>query len=144
MLLRFIIFCAKIALIMSVIGLIIVSIVVYIYSKDLPDHSELDKYYPPSITRMYTADGKLIEEYAREHRIFVPIGSIPKQLSEAFIAAEDKNFYSHPGLDFIGIIRASITNVVNVVKGKRMEGASTITQQVVRNFMLTSERSLDR
>ncbi len=144
MLLRFFLFCLKIALMMSIVGVIIASIVVYIYSRDLPDHSELDKYYPPSITRMYSSDGKLIEEYAKEHRIFVPINSIPKQLSEAFIAAEDKNFYSHPGLDFIGIIRASVSNVYNVVKGRRMEGASTITQQVVKNFLLSSERSLDR
>ncbi len=142
MLLRFTIFCAKIAFILFLIGLIIGTIVVWIFSRDLPDHSELDQYYPPSITRMYSADGKLIEEFAREHRIFVPIESVPKTLSLAFIAAEDKNFYLHPGIDVFGIVRAGVRNFRN--SGSRMHGASTITQQVVRNFLLSSERSFTR
>jgi penicillin-binding protein 1A len=93
---------------------------------------------------MYSADAKLIEEYAREHRIFVPISAVPRSLVEAFVAAEDKNFYSHEGIDIMSIIRAAINNVSRIINNLRVEGGSTITQQVVKNFLLTSERSLDR
>ncbi|NDA91636.1 MAG: penicillin-binding protein 1A, partial [Alphaproteobacteria bacterium] len=98
----------------------------------------------PCVTRIYSADGKLIEEYAKEKRIFVPINSVPKSLAQAFIAAEDKNFYSHPGIDIFSIIRAAFANVSHVINGTRFEGGSTITQQVVKNFLLTSERSIER
>ena len=132
------------ALFFGTIGLAIVAYVIYHYSKDLPDYSQLKRYYPPSITRMYSADAKLIEEYAREHRIFVPISAVPRSLVEAFVAAEDKNFYSHEGIDIMSIIRAAINNVSRIMNNSRVEGGSTITQQVVKNFLLTSERSLDR
>lgn len=132
------------ALFFGTIGLAIVAYVIYHYSKDLPDYSQLKRYYPPSITRMYSADAKLIEEYAREHRIFVPISAVPRSLVEAFVAAEDKNFYSHEGIDIMSIIRAAINNVSRIINNLRVEGGSTITQQVVKNFLLTSERSLDR
>ena len=129
-------------------GAIIVSTAVwglfYYASRDLPDYSQLARYSPPSVTRIYTSDGKLIEEYAVEHRVFVPIESIPKSLIEAFISAEDKNFYSHQGIDFFGIIRASIANIDKLSKGRRMQGASTITQQVVKNILLSSEYSFTR
>jgi penicillin-binding protein 1A len=120
------------------------SYIIYYYSRDLPDYNQLANYHPPALTRVYSADGKLIEEYAKERRIFVPISSIPRSLIEAFIAAEDKNFYEHPGVDIVGIVRAATSNVANVIQRKRMEGASTITQQVVKNFLLTSEQSLAR
>ena len=126
------------------IGIAIAAYIIYHYSKDLPDYSQLKRYYPPSITRMYSADAKLIEEYAREHRIFVPISAVPRSLVEAFVAAEDKNFYSHEGIDIMSIIRAAINNVSRIINNRRVEGGSTITQQVVKNFLLTSERSLDR
>ena len=114
------------------------------YSKDLPDYKQLESYDPPVATRLYTADGKLVEEYAKENRLFVPINAIPEKVKNAFIAAEDKNFYSHNGIDYMGIMRAAIQNIVNVGSGKNMVGGSTITQQVVKNFLLTNEKSLVR
>ena len=144
MLLRFIIFCTKMTLLFGVIGISVGVYVLYHYSRDLPDYTKLRQYYPPSITRMYSADGKLIEEYARERRIFVPISAIPKSLIEAFIASEDKNFYYHSGIDILSIVRAAITNISHIINKRRVEGGSTITQQVVKNFLLTSERSLER
>jgi penicillin-binding protein 1A len=125
-------------------GLLCASYIIYYYSRDLPDYNQLSNYHPPALTRVYSADGKLIEEYAKERRIFVPINAIPRSLIEAFIAAEDKNFYDHPGVDVLGIVRAATSNVMNILQGKRMEGASTITQQVVKNFLLTSEQSISR
>ncbi|PCJ27574.1 MAG: peptidase [Rickettsiales bacterium] len=144
MLLRLLIFCSKLALFFGAIGVVVAGYVIYYYSRDLPDYSQLKLYHPPSITRMYSSDGKLIEEYAREHRVFVPITSIPKPLIEAFIAAEDKNFYHHSGVDFVSILRAAITNVSHILNKRRVEGGSTITQQVVKTFLLSSERSLER
>ncbi len=114
------------------------------YSLDLPSYSQLEQYNPPAVTRIYSADGRLIEEYAKENRVFVPIDSIPTSLIQAFIAAEDKNFYNHPGIDLVGLVRAILKNISHLAQNKRMEGASTITQQVVKIFLLTSERSLAR
>jgi penicillin-binding protein 1A len=125
-------------------AIFIIFCVFFYYSKDLPSYDQLEQYYPPSITRIYSADGKLIEEYAKEKRVFVPINSMPKHLIHAFIAGEDKNFYTHSGIDFLGVIRASAVSAVNILVGKRVEGASTITQQVVKNLLLTPERSLTR
>ncbi|KAJ6645015.1 Penicillin-binding protein 1A [Pseudolycoriella hygida] len=116
----------------------------YYYSRDLPDYSQLANYYPPSVTRIYSRDGKLIEEYALERRVFVPINNIPRSLIEAFIAVEDKNFYDHPGVDIISILRAAILNISNILRHRRVEGGSTITQQVVKNFLLTAEVSVER
>ncbi len=132
------------ALFFGMIGVAVGAYIIYHYSRDLPDYTQLKQYHPPSITRMYSADGKLIEEYAKEHRIFVPISAIPKSLVEAFVAAEDKNFYHHSGIDVFSIIRAAVTNVSHIINKRRVEGGSTITQQVVKNFLLTSERSLER
>lgn len=134
----------KLLFLVATIVCAILIIVFFHFSKDLPDYSQLLKYHPPLVTRVYSADGKLIEEYARENRVFVPISAVPKSLIEAFIAAEDKNFYSHSGIDFIGVFRASISNVSNFIQNKRLEGASTITQQVVKNFLVGSERSMGR
>ncbi|MEX1146869.1 MAG: penicillin-binding protein 1A [Sphingomonadales bacterium] len=114
------------------------------YGRSLPDYTQLADYEPPVVTRIHAGDGSLIEEYARERRLFVPISAIPRPLIEAFLSAEDQNFYDHGGLDFKGILRATITNVQNALSGRRLVGASTITQQVAKNFLLTSEVSFDR
>ncbi|MBY0406813.1 MAG: transglycosylase domain-containing protein, partial [Rickettsiales bacterium] len=114
------------------------------YSKDLPDYSQLEKYDPPTITRLYAADGRLLAEYATEKRVFVPLAAIPKRVINAFLAAEDKNFYQHEGVDFTGLLRAVRDNVINYGHGKSLVGGSTITQQVVKNFLLTNEKSLER
>jgi len=114
------------------------------FSKNLPSYAELTNYNPPSVTRIYSADGKLLQEYAKERRVFVPIENIPVSLVQAFIAAEDKNFYSHHGIDITSLVRAVINNCIHFIQNKRMEGASTISQQVVKMFFLSPERSLKR
>lgn len=133
-----------ITLLLSAIGAATVLGVVIYYSRDLPDYQTLASYTPPVATRLYAADGKLMEEYAKEHRLFVPVSAIPKQVINAFLAAEDKNFYSHPGIDITSLIRAMVQNVINLSSHKSLVGGSTITQQVVKNFLLTNERSLTR
>ncbi|MBX6320663.1 MAG: penicillin-binding protein 1A [Rhodospirillaceae bacterium] len=112
------------------------------YSADLPDYQKLASYEPPIVSRVYANDGRLIAEYATENRFFVPISAIPKRVIDAFLAAEDKTFYSHPGLDIPGIIRAVLTNLAH--RDRRPIGASTITQQVAKNFLLSSEVSYER
>ncbi|MBR2273300.1 MAG: penicillin-binding protein 1A [Alphaproteobacteria bacterium] len=111
---------------------------------DIPDYKNLARYEPPVTTRLYAGDGQILMEYAVEKRIFVPESKIPDLVKNAFIAAEDKHFYSHPGIDLFGITRAIFTNIKNYLQKKRMVGASTITQQVAKNFLLSSERSLTR
>ena len=114
------------------------------FSKDLPDYSQLQDYEPPVMTRVHATDGALVAEYARERRLYLPIQAIPKLVLHAFIAAEDKSFYDHGGLDFSGIARAGLLLVQNYGSGKRPQGASTITQQVAKNFLLTNEASFER
>src|ERR1044072_4889195 len=114
------------------------------FSKDLPDYSQLQDYEPPVMTRVHATDGALVAEYARERRLYLPIQAIPKLVLHAFIAAEDKSFYEHGGLDFSGIARAAILLVQNYGSGRRPQGASTITQQVAKNFLLTNEASFER
>lgn len=123
-----------------------VALYLYKLSQDLPDYSTLADYQPPITTRVYANDGSLIAEYARERRLFVPIESIPRRVIDAFLSAEDKDFYSHPGVDLNGVMRAVVTNTQNYMSGanRRPEGASTITQQVAKNFLLTSEATLER
>lgn len=113
-------------------------------SQDLPDYSVLTEYEPPIMTRIHAGDGTLIAEYANERRLFVPIEQMPDTVVHAFVAAEDQHFYEHPGIDIRGIARASIANVFNYMNGRRLEGASTITQQVAKNFLLSSEVRLER
>ncbi len=115
-------------------------------SKDLPSYESLANYEPPVMTRIHAHDGSLIAEYARERRIFVPINTIPKRVLGAFLSAEDRRFYEHNGIDFQGLARAIIKAVENKIKrgDKRDQGASTITQQVAKNFLLSSERSVER
>ena len=104
-------------------------------SKDLPDYDQLARYEPPVMTRIHAVDGSLMAEYARERRIFVPINTIPKLVINAYLSAEDKRFYEHGGLDFYGLGRAVVTNVKNYGSGRNPQGASTITQQVAKNFL---------
>ncbi|MEM7616813.1 MAG: penicillin-binding protein 1A [Pseudomonadota bacterium] len=127
-----------------IISIIIVTLVIQHLSSDLPDHNQLAQYKPLTVSRLYSYDGKIIAEYAEEKRLFVPIQAMPKLLKNAFIAAEDKNFYNHSGVDFISIFRALITNINNYGKNRPLVGGSTITQQVVKNFLLTNEKSLER
>jgi penicillin-binding protein 1A len=115
-------------------------------SSDLPSYESLAKYEPPVMTRIHAHNGSLISEYAHERRIFVPINTVPKLLIGAYLSAEDKRFFEHNGLDFIGMARAGYRYVMDQIQGRRRraEGASTITQQVAKNFLLTSERTADR
>jgi penicillin-binding protein 1A len=114
------------------------------YSKDLPDYSQLQDYEPPVMTRVHASDGSLVAEYARERRLYIPIQAVPKLVINAFLAAEDKNFYEHGGLDFGGIMRAGWLYLQNMGTNRRPQGASTITQQVAKNFLLTNELSFTR
>lgn len=113
-------------------------------SRDLPDYDSLARYEPPVMTRIHAIDGSLMAEYARERRIFVPINNVPKLVIAAYLSAEDKRFYEHGGLDFYGLGRAMLTNFRNYGSGRSPQGASTITQQVAKNFLLTSEQKLER
>jgi penicillin-binding protein 1A len=114
-------------------------------SENLPDYQQLESYNPLITTRLYASDGSLITEFSKEKRVFVPIDSIPKNLINAFLAAEDANFYKHSGIDFVAIFRTSVQNFMAVIKGDpSLGGASTITQQVVKNFLLSRERTLQR
>ena len=115
-------------------------------SKDLPDYESLAKYEPPVMTRIHAHDGSLISEFARERRIFVPINTIPKRVIAAFLSAEDRRFYDHGGIDFQGVARAVFAAIEAKFRGshKNLQGASTITQQVAKNFLLTNERSMER
>jgi penicillin-binding protein 1A len=114
------------------------------YSKSLPDYSQLQDYEPAVMTRVHASDGSLLAEYARERRLYVPIQAVPKLVTNAFVAAEDKNFYEHGGIDFSGIARATLLYVQQYGSGRRPQGASTITQQVAKNFLLTNEVSFSR
>ena len=113
-------------------------------TKDLPDYEVLAKYEPPVMTRVHASDGSLMAEFARERRLYIPIQAVPNRVKAAFVSAEDKTFYEHHGLDFAGLARAMITNVKNMGSGRRPVGASTITQQVAKNFLLTSKQTYDR
>ncbi len=129
---------------LGLIGLAGVAYLFHHYGRGLPDYQQLATYEPPVVTRVHAGDGALITEYAQEKRVFVPIEAIPKPVIKAFLAAEDKNFYSHPGIDFLGIVRASVQNLMQVGQNRRPAGASTITQQVAKNFLLTNEVSIER
>ena len=115
-------------------------------SRDLPDYESLARYEPPVMTRIHAHDGSLMAEYARERRIFVPINTIPKHVIAAYLAAEDSRFFEHGGIDFTGVARAGSKAIMNIVRksNARNEGASTITQQVAKNFLLSSDRTVER
>ncbi len=114
------------------------------YDHDLPDYTKLANYEPPVTTRVHAGDGRLLAEFASEKRVFVPIDAMPKRVLNAFLSAEDKNFYDHKGIDPVGIARAILTNVENLGRDRRPMGASTITQQVAKNMLLTNEVSFSR
>ncbi|MBM3545695.1 MAG: penicillin-binding protein 1A [Alphaproteobacteria bacterium] len=120
--------------------------VLWHFGKGLPEYAQLADYEPAVVTRVHAGDGRLMAEYATEKRVFVPLDAIPRRVVKAFLAAEDKNFYSHPGIDFLAMARAVVQNVKLLANNpnRRPIGASTITQQVARNFLLTDEVSLDR
>ncbi len=114
------------------------------FSNNIPDYKFLKNYKPPVSSKVYSGNGNLVADFSQEKRIFVPFNSIPKTVINAFLSAEDKNFFSHPGVDAKGVLRAVVNNIQNIIKSKRLEGASTITQQVAKNFLLTNEVSLNR
>ncbi len=118
--------------------------VILSFSAGLPDYQQLEVYKPQITSRLYANDGSLLAEYANEKRVFVPVENIPPMVKQAFISAEDKNFYTHGGIDVTGLIRAVIVNIKNWGTGRRPVGASTITQQVAKNFLLTSEQKISR
>ncbi len=118
--------------------------ILWTYSNKIPDYKFLKNYKPPVSSKVYSGNGELVADFSKEKRIFVPYNSIPKNVIYSFLSAEDKNFFSHPGVDAKGVLRAFINNVSNIILSKRLEGASTITQQVAKNFLLTNEVSLNR
>ena len=118
--------------------------IVWKFGNELPDYSYLQSYKTKAMSRVYSNSDNIIEEYAEEKRVFIPYEAIPEQLINAFIVTEDKNFFKHDGIDFKGISRATFTNIKNIIYGRRLVGASTITQQVAKNFLLTNEVSIDR
>ena len=128
----------------SLILIIIVLSILWNFSSNIPDYKFLKSYKPPVSSKMYSGNGELVADFSSEKRIFVPYSSIPQNVINAFLSAEDKNFFSHPGVDAKGVLRAIINNIGNILTSKRLEGASTITQQVAKNFLLSNEVSLNR
>ena len=114
------------------------------FSNKIPDYKFLKSYKPPVSSKMYSGNGDLVADFSKEKRIFIPYSTIPKNVINAFLSAEDKNFFSHPGVDAKGVLRATFNNIKNAMTSKRLEGASTITQQVAKNFLLTNEISIKR
>ena len=123
---------------------ILIFSVLWTYSNNIPDYKFLKSYKPPVSSKVFSGNGELVADFSKEKRIFIPYNSIPKNVINSFLSAEDKNFFSHPGVDAKGVLRAVVNNVSNIVSSKRLEGASTITQQVAKNFLLTNEVSLNR
>ncbi len=140
--LRFFGFLFSIGAIFFLIGAVGLAYGYWTFSKDLPDHAQLANYEPPVMTRVHASDGSLIAEYARERRLYVPIQTVPKLVIAGFLSAEDKNFYRHAGIDPEGIVRAIVANVKS--GGRREQGASTITQQVAKNFLVGNQKSYER
>jgi len=118
--------------------------VLWTYSNKIPDYKFLKSYKPPVSSKVYSGNGELVADFSKEKRIFVPYNSIPQNVINSFLSAEDKNFFSHPGVDAKGVLRAVVNNISNIISSKRLEGASTITQQVAKNFLLTNEVSFNR
>src|SRR5262249_8902269 len=137
-LLRFFGFLFAAGAVLFLVGGAAVAGLIWHFSKDLPDYSQLQDYEPPVMTRVHAADGSRLGEYAKERRLYLPIPAVPKLVTNAFLAAEDKNFYEHGGIDFSGMARAALVFVQNFGSGRRPQGASTITQQVAKNFLLTN------
>jgi len=128
----------------GLLGVFSVLAVLWAFSNNLPDYKFLKSYKPPVSSKVYSGNGELVNDFSTEKRIFVPYNAISQKVINSFLSAEDKNFYSHPGVDAKGVLRAVINNISNIASSKRLEGASTITQQVAKNFLLTNEVSLNR
>ena len=126
------------------LSLLVVLIVLWTFSNSIPDYRFLKNYKPPVSSKMYSGEGDLVADFSKEKRIFIPYEAIPKKVVNSFLSAEDKNFFSHPGVDAKGLLRAVVNNIDNILKSKGFEGASTITQQVAKNFLLTNEVSINR
>ena len=141
---KFLNFSIKFIIIFFVLIIFFVFSTLWYFSVGLPDYKKLSNYQPPISSRVYSENNKLIAEYALEKRLFIPFESIPDKVINSFLSAEDKNFFSHPGVDAKGILRAIFKNIKNISQNKRLEGASTITQQVAKNFLLTNEVSIKR
>ncbi len=137
---KFLILC----IFLSTLGVAGIISILWYYSNDLPDYKFLKNYKPPISSKLYSNDGQLLSEFSSEKRIFVPYNSIPALVINSFLSAEDKNFFKHPGVDAKGVLRAVVNNISNFLSSKRLEGASTITQQVAKNFLLSNEVSIDR
>ena len=141
---RFLGFLFAAGAIVFVVGAVGFTWAVWHFSKDLPEFSQLQDYEPPVMTRVHASDGALVAEYARERRLYLPIQAIPKRVFDAFTSAEDKNFWEHGGIDLLGIARAVVNNIEQYGTGRRPQGASTITQQVAKNFLTGNETSINR
>ena len=128
----------------SLFGFIGLFTILWSYSNKLPDYKFLKSYKPPVSSKVYSGNGVLMSDFSTQKRIFVPYNAIPKKIIYSFLSSEDKNFFKHPGVDAKGVLRAIKNNIINIIRSNRLEGASTITQQVAKNFLLTNEVSLDR
>ena len=133
----------------GIIGILLISfslilVILWNFSNNIPDYKFLKNYKPPVSSKVYSGNGELVSDFSKEKRIFIPYSSIPQKVINSFLSAEDKNFFSHPGVDAKGVLRAIINNINNILTSKRLEGASTITQQVAKNFLLTNEVSINR
>jgi penicillin-binding protein 1A len=144
LLVRFIGFLFTAGTVVFLVGVAAAAGLIWHFSKDLPDYSQLQDYEPPVMTRVHAADGSLLAEYSKERRLYLPIQAVPKLVINAFLAAEDKNFYEHGGVDYSGMARAALLYAQNFGSGRRPQGASTITQQVAKNFFFSSEVSFSR
>lgn len=144
LLVRFMGFLFAAGTVVFLVGVGAVAGLIWHFSKDLPDYSQLQDYEPPVMTRVHAVDGSLLGEYAKERRLYLPIQAVPKLVINAFLAAEDKNFYEHGGIDYTGMARAGLVYLQNYGSNRRPQGASTITQQVAKNFLLTNEVSFAR
>jgi penicillin-binding protein 1A len=142
--LRFFGWLFAVGAVVFLIGVAAVAAVVWHYSRDLPDYAQLRNYEPPVMSRVHAGDGTLLAEYAKERRLYLPIQAVPKLVINAFLSAEDKNFYRHVGIDPEGLARAVVQAVRNSGTGRRLQGGSTITQQVAKNFLVGDERSMER
>ncbi len=141
---KFFRFLFVLTVIAAIAGSAFVALTLYYFGRDLPAYKQLANYQPPIMTRVYAGDGRLLAEYATQRRLFVPIRAIPKRVIDAFLAAEDKDFYSEPGIDPLRILRAAFTDIGRLLRHERPEGASTITQQVAKNMLLNNQVTIAR